>query len=38
MLPTFGVKITLHFVVWNREKSKTNTNLYPKSENVGAKH
>jgi len=38
MLPKFGVKITLHFVVWNTEKSKTSINLCPKSENVVAKH
>lgn len=34
----FGVKITLNSAVWNREKSKTNIKLCPKSENVGAKH
>lgn len=32
----FGVKITLNSAVWNREKSKTNIKLCPKSENVGA--
>jgi hypothetical protein len=38
MLQKFGVKNYLNSAVWNREKSKANIKLEPKSEDVGAKH